>query len=191
MKIKITYPSIAKKTLKKQKIMNIVSWLMVSAAIVCPIINFYLGGKPWCLIVLMGLYTLWTMVMSPDLVEYNRLSQFIKFVFCLCALLAIIDIMLLQGWAIFVVPIILCGGLCISGVLFFTDLEKQKQNMFPMLLLIIFTIIGSVAGMCTYTGKIQIVFFLMGFLALALLAMCIITLGHEFIRELKRRFHIR
>lgn len=191
MKIKITYPAIAKKTMKHQKFMNIAGWLMVSAAIVCPIINFYFGGKPWCLVVLVALYMLWTMVFSPDLVEYNRLSQFIKFLVCSCIILAAIDIMLLQGWAIIVVPIILCMGLGISGVLFFTDLEKQKQNMLPMLLLIVFSIIGSIAGLCLFTGKAQIVLFLMGFIALALLAMCIITMGNEFIRELRRRFHIK
>ncbi len=44
-------------------------------------------GEGMELIVLMCLYMIHTLILSPDLVEYDRISQFIKFIVCLCTLL--------------------------------------------------------------------------------------------------------
>ena len=139
----------------------------------------------------MSLYTVWSLVLSPDLVEYNRISQFIKLITCSCILLTMIDIFLAPGWAIEVVPIVCFGGLTIAGVLFFTDLEKQKQNMLPMLLLIFLAIIGSIVGLCLWHEESRWALAVMGAFALALLFACAVTLGNDFVRELRRGFHIK
>ena len=119
------------------------------------------------------------------------MSQFIKFVGCLCVLLTLIDSLLSPGWSIITVSVILCCGLSISGILLFTDLEKQKHNMFPMLLLIVIVIIRTIIGVCIYRGANRIVSIIMGMFALILIVLCVIALGGDFIRELRCRFHIR
>ena len=101
---------------------------MLAAAIASVLVNWATGGKAWSLIVLMSLYMVWTLVLSPDLVEYNRISQFIKLITCTCILLTLIDVFLISGWAVIVVPIVGFGGLIVAGILFLTDLERQKQN---------------------------------------------------------------
>ena len=148
MKINIIYPPVEKRRLQYKKILNIVRWPVIFAAYICPIINILTGGKAWSIIVLMSLYMAWTLVISPDLVEYNRISQTIKLIVCSCILLTLIDVFIKPGWAIEVVPIVCFCGLVVSGILFFTDIERQKQNMLPMLLLIFFSIAGSVIGLC-------------------------------------------
>ena len=75
MNIKITYPQVSKKKQTLRNIINILKILSIIAVIACPIVNIATGGKAWSLVVLMSIYMVWTLVLSPDLVEYNRISQ--------------------------------------------------------------------------------------------------------------------
>lgn len=191
MRVKITYPSVERRKLQRRKILKIVRWPLLFAAFICPVMNIVTGGKAWSLIVLMALYMVWSLIFSIDLVEYNRISQFIKFITCSSLLLILIDIFLAPGWAIEVVPIVCFCALAISGILFFTDLERQKQNMLPMLLLIFITLVSSVVGLCMWHEESRWALAVMGAFAFALLIACVVTLGDEFVRELQRRFHVK
>ncbi len=191
MNIKITYPAVEKRRLERQKFLHILRWPYLAVAIACPIVNYCVGGKAWSIIVLMGMYMAWKLVLSPDLVEYNRLSQTIKVLILSCGMLALIDYFLAPGWAIEVVPIVAFGGLVIAGTLLFSDLERQKQNMLPLLLLIFIAIVASVIGLSVWYDRGRWAFWVMGAVAIVLLIACGIILGGEFLRELKRRFHIK
>lgn len=147
MKLEITYPPVEKRRQRKKKLIKAAGWLMVLAALVCPVVNLAVGGKAWSLIVLMGLYMLWSLVLSPDLVEYNRISQFIKLLLSSCVMLVLIELAIVPGWALFVVPIVGFCGLIVCAALFFSDMVKQKQNMLPMLNLIFFAGLGSGLGL--------------------------------------------
>ncbi len=192
MKFDITYPTVEKRRLKRNKFLHIVRWPVLFAAVICPVLNLITGGDAWSIIVLMALYMTWTLILSPDLVEYNRISQFIKATICTCVLLSLINMFLSSGWwAMEVVPIVSFCGLVVSGILFFTDLERQKQNMLPMLLLIFFAIIGSIIGLSLWHEESRWALAVMGVFAVSLLFACIVTLGAEFLRELRRRFHTK
>lgn len=190
MNVKITYPIISKRKVQRNRYLEIVRWPMLAAAIASVLVNWATGGKAWSLIVLMSLYMVWTLVLSPDLVEYNRISQFIKLITCTCILLTLIDVFLISGWAVIVVPIVGFGGLIVAGILFLTDLERQKQNMRPMLELIFLCLIGSIVGLQVWHGRGRWTMIVMGATALVLLIVSIIVLGEDFPRELKRRFHV-
>lgn len=164
---------------------------MLFAALICPVLNLVTGGKAWSIVVLMGLYMAWVLVLSPDLVEYNRISQCIKLITCSCVLLALIDIFLAPGWAIEVVPIVCFAGLAVCGVLFFTDLERQKQNMLPMLLLILLALAGSIVGLSLWHEESRWALAVMGVFAFSLLTACAAILGHGLLREFRRRFHTK
>lgn len=191
MQVKITYPHIEKRRVLHEKVVNLIKLMILLAAVICPIVNIAAGGKAWSIVVLMSLYMVYTMTLSPALVEYNRISQFIKFVGCVCVLLTLIDSLLAPGWSIITVSVILCCGLSISGILLFTDLEKQKHNMFPIILLIAIGIIRTIIGVCFYNGGNRIASIIMGIFALVLLILCITALKNDFVRELQRRFHVR
>lgn len=191
MEIKITYPHIERRGLVYKFILDILRWLFLAAAVVCPVINIIFGGRSWSVIVLTVLYMVHTLILSPDLVEYNRISQFIKFIICLCILLVLIDVFLYPSWAVFATSVICCCGLIVSGTLFFTDFKRQKKNMFPMLLFVAFSIIRAIVGICLFVGEVRASFILMEILSLILLLMFAVTLGNDFIRELHCRFHIR
>lgn len=191
MKIKNTYPTAPKHTLQRRKLLNIVRWPFWIAGYGCPVLNLIVGGKAWSAVVVIALIMAWKLVLCPDLVEYNRISQFIKLIACSCLLLGAIDLFLASGWAMKVIPLVSFGGLVGSGLMFFTDIQRQKQNMLPMLLLIFFCLVASIVGVSVLGKNSGWELIVMGSVALVQLVAIICTLGGEFLRELRRRFHIK
>ena len=191
MKIKITYPKVSPKIIKHQRLINFMKWPLLIAVVICPIINLITGGKAWSLVVLMSIYMAWDLVISRDLVEYNRISQFVKLITLTSLLLITIDIFLAPGWALEAVPILIFSGLIVTSVLFFTDIERQKQNIFPFLFLILLSIFSSVIGLSFYHEKDSWPLTVMGAVALFLLITLSITLKENIINELKKGFSLK
>lgn len=191
MKIKITYPKVSPKIIKHQRLINFMKWPLLIAVVICPIINLITGGKAWSLVVLMSIYMAWDLVISRDLVEYNRISQFVKLITLTSLLLITIDVFLTPGWALEAVPILIFSGLIVTSVLFFTDIERQKQNIFPFLFLILLSIISSIVGLSFYHEKDSWPLTVMGAVALFLLITLTITLKENIINELKKGFSVK
>ena len=191
MKIKITYPKVSPKIIKHQRLINFMKWPLLIAVVICPIINLITGGKAWSLVVLMSIYMAWDLVISRDLVEYNRISQFVKLITLTSLLLITIDVFLAPGWALEAVPILIFSGLIVTSVLFFTDIERQKQNIFPFLFLILLSIFSSIIGLSFYHEKDSWPLTVMGTVALFLLITLSITLKENIINELKKGFSVK
>lgn len=191
MKIKITYPKVSPKIIKHQRLINFMKWPLLIAVVICPIINLIIGGKAWSLVVLMSIYMAWDLVISRDLVEYNRISQFVKLITLTSLLLITIDVFLAPGWALEAVPILIFSGLIVTSVLFFTDIERQKQNIFPFLFLILLSIFSSIIGLSFYHEKDSWPLTVMGVVALFLLITLTITLKENIINELKKGFSVK
>ncbi len=191
MKIKITYPKVSPKIIKHQRLINFMKWPLLIAVVICPIINLITGGKAWSLVVLMSIYMAWDLVISRDLVEYNRISQFVKLITLTSLLLITIDVFLAPGWALDTVPILIFSGLIVTSVLFFTDIERQKQNIFPFLFLILLSIISSIIGLSFYHEKDSWPLTVMVVVALFLLITLSITLKENIINELKKGFSVK
>jgi len=191
MKIKITYPKVSPKIIKHQRLINFMKWPLLIAVVICPIINLITGGKAWSLVVLMSIYMAWDLVISRDLVKYNRISQFVKLITLTSLLLITIDVFLTPGWALEAVPILIFSGLIVTSVLFFTDIERQKQNIFPFLFLILLSIFSSIVGLSFYHEKDSWPLTVMGIVALFLLITLSITLKENIINELKKGFSVK
>jgi Na+/H+-translocating membrane pyrophosphatase len=189
MQIKIVYPKTSKEAMQRNRMLKLIKWPFLLAAYLCPTLNLYFGGSAWSVIVLWALWMLWSLLLSPDLVEYNRISQTVKFIEYCCILMILIDVLLSQGWAADVVYIVCFSSLILTAILFFTDLNKQKQNMLPMLLLMAVSIAASIIGLTLWKGKIMWPALLAGLLAVALALACFSVLGKDFLVEFKKRFH--
>lgn len=169
--------------------LSVVRWPFIAAALASIIVNLAVGGPKWSIIAVLSLYITWSLILSPDLVEYNRTSQSIKITLWSCILLTLIDIFIVSGWAIFVVPLVCFGGLLICAILFFTDIETQKHNMLPLILFIFAALIGSSIALYFHHGEGSWPLIVLGSFSLLLLISLIIVLGQDFRRELQRRFH--
>jgi hypothetical protein len=190
MHIKLTYPPVERKRFARRKLLNILRWPFVLAAVASVIVNLAVGGMLWSSIVVVGLWSAWSLIFSVDLVEYNRTSQSIKTIVFSCILLSLIDVFIAPGFAVFVVPIVYFGGLIFCAVLLFTDFETQRHNILPLLLFIFFAIIGSAIGLTLWHEHDYWPLIVLGAVAAVLLAAIIIILGPDFKRELIKRFHI-
>lgn len=189
MTVKITYPKVAKTKMWRQDIINWAKWIFVLVSIICALVNLAAGGPAWSLISIWGLWMVWSFFISPVLVEYNRISSWFRFLTNSSIMLFIIDSLSFSGWSIMVVPIVQFGGLAVSAILFFTDFERQKQNMLPMLLLTVICLIYSIGGLLL--GRVTWEMITMGAIAFLLLIACFVVLGNGFVREFKKRFHTR
>ena len=192
MHVKNTYPKITKVSRDRKRMLNIVRWPFLAAAVAAPIVNLCIGGPLWCILVILSLWIVWKMILSPDLVEFNRISQSIKATVWSSILIAAVDLLLVNNhFAIFVIPIVCVAGLTNCIVLFFTNLEIQKHNMLPLINFIFVSILGSAIALHFYHDKENWPLIVLPCLAVLSLLSLIIVLGQEFKIEMKRRFHIK
>lgn len=191
MKINITYPVVKKSRYKLRMLLISLNCLFFAAGVISVLINLLVGGKLWCIVVTWSLWLVWSQIIAPDMIEYNRISQTIKLVVNSCILLALIDIFLAPGWAMNVVPMVCFSSLITVGILFFTDYQRQKQNMQPMFLLCIASIIGSGVGLIIWHEKNYWPLIVMGSCGLGLLIASAFRLRKELLTEMKKRFSIK
>lgn len=192
MHVKNTYPKITKVSRNRKRMLNIVRWPFLAVSVAAPIVNLWIGGPLWSILVILTLVIVWKMILSPDLVEFNRISQSIKVTVWSSILIAAVDLLFVNNrFALFVIPIVCFAGLTNCIVLFFTDLEIQKHNMLPLINFIFVSIIGSAIALYFYHNEENwplIVLFCLSVLSLLSL---IIVLGQDFKIEMQRRFHIK
>lgn len=184
------YPLITKKQRRRQQLAYVLDQVLFTAILLSILVNLASGGPLWCLIVVLGVFTFHTMVVSPDLLEYNRISQTIKAVILLSILLILIDL-LYPGWAGVATSILLCFGIILSATLFFSDFRKQRRNLFPFFWLLVVAITRAFTGIATTSGAIRATFLLMAVLSLLLVLLFVLFLRKDCLRELRCRFHLR
>lgn len=191
MRVNITYPHVEKKRLQRQDIIRLAGWPFVLSALVCAVVNIATGGPAWSVMVMWSLWMVWSFAISPDLVEYNRISVWIRLITSTSILLILIDLLFTGGWSVEVVANVCFSGLFVAGVLFFTDLDRQKQNMLPMLQLIGISLLASIIGLPLWPRDGRWALIVLVCVAAALLVVCLVVLRRDFVRELKKRFHAR
>lgn len=191
MNVRITYPPAEKRHTAKQKLISCCKWTFLFAGLLCAAVNVSTCGKSWSLIVIWSMWLVWTQLVSPDMVEYNRISQTIKLIVNACILLFLVDVIAAPGWAIEVVSIVGFSALILVAVLFFTDFETQRQNMFPMLLFCAACLTGAVVGLIGQHWTGSWTFTVMGTVALSLLVGCAVKLGKEFLTDFRKYFCAR
>ena len=191
MQIKITYPSISRGSGSRRRMLSVLRWPFIIAAITSVAVDICVDGPVWSPVAVFALYMAWSLIFSLDLVEYNIISQSIKTIVFTSILLTLIDIFIISGWAKFVVPIVCFGGLVVCTVLFLAGLETHKHNMLPFVLFIVAALFGSAIGLTLWHEENYWPFIALGVASVIDLVMLIIVLGQDFMREMKRRLHIK
>ncbi len=135
MNPKIIYPIPGRQLYFYRSLRNTFRILFLLAALTCVIVNFCTGGKPWCLIVIWSLFSLWRLAFSLRLAEFSIFSHAARVSFYIVVLLILIDHFLVPGWAQTVVPIVLFGDMLIMSVLFFAIYDRKQRHLVSVLLL--------------------------------------------------------
>lgn len=189
MQIKITYPKPLKRKSHRSIIIGIARDIFLLAALMYAVINIWSGGKAWSVIVIWALYMIWSMLVYPDMIEYNRISQFTKAIVQSCVMLVLIDVFITSGWAANVVSIICFSSLIAVCLLLYTDFERQRHNLLPVILLSALSLITSAVLMIISGGNIPWQLPVTCVLSFVVLAVCIKTMGWNIKSELKKMFH--
>jgi hypothetical protein len=191
MQIKNTYPPKIKGPVSRRRLLSVLRWPFISAALISLTVNFIVGGLLWSIISVFGLYVIWTLFLSPDLVEYNRISQSIKAIVWSSILLALIDVFIVHGFSWFVIPIVCFSGLAVCIVLFFTNFETQKHNMLPLINFTFASIIGSSIALYFKHDIADWPYMVLLALSILFLFSLIVVLRQDFHKEMRKRFHIK
>ena len=189
MQIKITYPKPQKKKSHRGLVIEIRRNLFLLAAVLCAAINIWAGGKAWSVIVIWALYMAWSLLVHPAMIEYNRISQFTKAIVQSCIMLVLIDVFITSGWAANVVSIICFGSLIAVCLLLYTDFERQRHNLLPIILFSILSLIVTAVLVIISKGKVSWQVLVTFVLSFAVLAVCVKTMGWNIKSELKKMFH--
>ncbi len=191
MQIKNTYPKITKGSANRRRMLRILRWPFIAIALASVIVNVIVGKPYWCVVAVAALLVIWNLALSTDLVEYNKISQAIKAVVWSCLILLLIEIFLVPIYAVFVIPIVSFGGIIACMIFLFVDTETQKHNLLPLINFIFLSIVGSAAALYFFPAARNWPFIVLLGESVLFLAVLIILLGQDFVRELRRRFHIK
>jgi hypothetical protein len=191
MKMLNTYPSAKKQKLQRNKIIEIVRWPFIIGVFVLPIVNIFTGAPLWSIVAIWSMWIVWSMLFSPQLVEYNRISNVVRLITNVAILLVLIDVFIASGWAIEVVAIVGFSGLGILSILFFSNLHKQRQNLFPMLLFIIVAIGLAITGIILWRESTHWSIITLATTGGAFLLTTAIVLRKDLLNEFAKRFHIK
>ena len=102
-----------------------------------------------------------------------------------------VHILITPIWALGVISTLIFAALIVSGILFLTDIKRQKQNMLPMFFLNILALIGGSISFTLTDSTDQWTVIVLCSISFVLLIVCIVILRADFIRELKKGFHIK
>jgi hypothetical protein len=187
MKVEIVYPS-PKRPPRRVRVIACAKWPFLAAAYACPLINLATGWPAWSVVVLWGLWVVWSSTFSPELIGINRISQCVKFVTDIVVALVLIDWLLAPGWAAMVVPIVCFSSLVVVAVLLFTDLDRQRLNVMPMLALTALCLISAGAALAAWRGVTRWPLVVLAALAGALLVATLVVLRRDILRAVRAFF---
>ncbi len=190
MNVDIIYPEIKKKVIFLTWLRKILNWVFLAAVIACPIINLAVGGKAWSVVAVWAVFGVWKMFVAPDVIEYSLIRQTSNAVILIAILFALIDQLLAPGWAGFVIPILGVAALVLTAIFFCIDVHTQKQNMMPMIWLILISfgfLLAALFGWSAMNWPIIVLGSVAGVIAIVGL----IVFHKEIWLELKKRFHLQ
>ncbi|HOM32277.1 MAG: hypothetical protein BWY30_00011 [Tenericutes bacterium ADurb.Bin239] len=189
MNIKVVYPA---KNIRRDLRRNAIYWAkfpFLLAAFVCGLVNILVGGPAWSVIAIWSLWMIWSFVFTPTLVEHNRTSIAVKTSIHITILIVIIYLIFPKWPGIEVASLVVVAGLITTATLFFSNIARQKQNFFPLLIFVVISIVFSAVALYLRKGRpLEWAMIVSISVALAIFLSTAIILRINFFREFKKRF---
>lgn len=191
MKINYTYPVPEKKIRTRRKAQFVCLLVFLALGLASIIVNICVGGKAWSAIACWGLFMVYSLTISPDVIEFNRISQSVKVAVYSCIMLILIDRFLVSGWAVGVVSIVCFAVLIGVCVLLYTDFERQRHNMLPIIIFAVITLVGSLIIFAVQKENVIWQAIVALSLSVAVLIECLIIMKSNFKNEITKIFHVK
>ncbi len=188
--IRIEYSKKTKSSAFMFWLRRILKLLTCMALIICPIINYYTGGKPWSVIADVAMLFFWMEFLSPDVLENNSIRQVFRIGSFAIVETTLIGVLLSPGWLGFVLPIIGFSTLTLSVILFLSNLERHRNCIMPLLLETMISIIAFIV-VSSLEEKLNWPMITLGSMSLVLAFLGLVVFHKDIWIELKKRLHMR
>lgn len=163
--------------------------VLIISTIISVVVNIIVGGIPWSLYVITGIYLFYKIFLSRKLIEANLIQKFLTVAITVCLLLIAIRLISTDMLNVqIVIPNILYGALIVSGGLYFFDFQSQKSHILP----IIFTIgvaILCIAILFVIFGVIRWPMIVLGGVSLFIIVFSLLFYRKSIIAEIKKKIH--
>lgn len=186
MKVRHIYPTILQQTDYYRIMRQGIGYSFLIAGILCFVINFFVKGPFWSLIVGWCLLGIWNMVFSLRLLEYSLFTHFIRLVFYIVGLLICLDFVFDIEALNIVIPIVLFGALVIFFILYYAAISKRDRNITSILSLGLVQIV-SIFFVRRLSGVFLILFYVFHAATVVLLVVLILLNWKDFLFEVKTR----
>jgi len=188
--IRIEYSDKTKGSLFLFWMIKVLKMLTFMGIIICPVVNYYTGGKAWSVIADVSMIFFWMEFLAPDILENNAMRQVFRVGTFAIVINTLIGLLLSPGWLGFVLPIIGFSTLIISVILFLSNLERHRNCIMPLLLETLMALAGFfVATAVEETLNWPII--TLGALSFAIAILGLIVFHNDIWTELKKRLHIK
>lgn len=188
--IRIEYSDKTKGSLFLFWLIKVLKMLTFMGIIICPIVNYYTGGKAWSVIADVSMIFFWMEFLAPDILENNAMRQVFRVGTFAIVINTLIGLLLSPGWLGFVLPIIGFSTLIISVILFLSNLERHRNCIMPLLLETLMALAGFfVANAVEETLNWPII--TLGALSFTIAVLGLIVFHNDIWTELKKRLHIK
>ena len=188
--MRISYDKTSKASNFMHKLRQVLKFLSINAAVLCPFINYFLKGKMWSVVVLWSIFVFWKLFLAPDVLEFTSIGTVFRIGSYAIIELILVDLFLSPGWIGFVLPIVGFGILILSAILFLIRLDTHRNNIMP---LIWETIIALAAFIAVYYIKDELNWpmITLGAVAAVFALVGLVAFHRDIRAELKKRFHTK
>ena len=188
--IRIEYSDKTKGSLFLFWMIKVLKMLTFMGIIICPVVNYYTGGKAWSVIADVSMIFFWMEFLSPDILENNAMRQVFRVGTFAIVINTLIGLLLSPGWLGFVLPIIGFSTLILSVVLFLSNLERHRNCIMPLLLETLMAMVGFLVANFT-EEKLNWPIITLGALSFTIAVLGLIVFHNDIWTELKKRLHIK
>lgn len=191
MDVKIIYPHIKLRSRFWKVFCFIYNIIFLVCIFVLPLVNFLVKGKAWSVIALFSMFAIWRRFIIPSQFEINRTSETIKSLIYILILCTLIEIFIVGGWAITVIPIICFAGIVIAFILFISDLEGQKHHGLTFIFFLLLCFTAGMIGIFSEATEEKWVFIVLASVSFAALATIILVLKRTIIEDFKKKISVK
>jgi len=191
MDVKSTYPTGKPKSHFWRIFCQIVTLIFLVSAPIAIIVNIFVGGPQWSVVVVLAEILIWASFLSPSPYNLNRISQFIKVLVSILILLIAVEVFIKGGWGLFVIPIVSWSGLTVIGILFLSDFRRQKHQSIPFLFIIIVCLVFGITGTFASFAEVKWVYIVLVGVSLAWLIVCIVLLNKTIWTDFKKKINTK
>ena len=191
MEMKNVYPDNLKSRGRSLNIVRrVFMFILWTGSLASVIVNLSTGKPWWSAVVVVSVFAVHKLLLSPQLVERNLIGLFINLASYSSLILLSIGLTLSGGWDLFVIPIVCAGSILICTLMFLFDTEGQKNSVHASAVLSFLCSVAFLVGFLKLQGRDKLVMGICALVSASCLVIYFSVLRTDFFRELRRRFHI-